>query len=102
MSDDELFAIDANTGSLTFVNAPDFETALDDDADNVYNIVVTATDEASNTSSMTVGITALDVDEDAPVFTSPAAASFEENGTGTVYTAVATDQGTILQLDRKY
>lgn len=38
------FAIDAVTGALAFVTAPDFEAPADTGADNVYDLVVRATD----------------------------------------------------------
>ncbi|WP_421894906.1 cadherin repeat domain-containing protein [Marinoscillum sp.] len=42
-------------------------------------------------SNQDVTITVTDVDDTAPVFTSALTASFAENGTGTAYTALATD-----------
>lgn len=43
-ADAAMFAIDATTGVLRFVNAPDYEHPLDAGADNVYDVIVTATD----------------------------------------------------------
>lgn len=37
------FTLDANTGVLSFINAPDFENPSDSGLDNVYNVNVTAT-----------------------------------------------------------
>ncbi|GIT34328.1 MAG: hypothetical protein Ct9H300mP4_06470 [Gammaproteobacteria bacterium] len=34
--DQTLFAIDANTGSLSFKTAPDYESPGDSDQDNIY------------------------------------------------------------------
>ncbi len=39
------FAINSSTGALTFVSAPDYENPTDVGADNVYNVVVQASDE---------------------------------------------------------
>ncbi len=39
-----LFTIDANTGVLSFIAAPDFETARDSNHDNIYDVTVVATD----------------------------------------------------------
>ena len=85
------FQIDPNTGELIFQSAPDFENALDDGADNTYTVVVRAVDGAGNASDQTVAITVTNANDNSPVFTSGAAASFAENGTGTAYTAAATD-----------
>ncbi|MCC6709524.1 MAG: cadherin domain-containing protein, partial [Gammaproteobacteria bacterium] len=84
------FAINASTGVVTFVSAPDYENPADLGADNVYNLQVTASDGArSTTQSIAVTVTA--VNEFAPVFSSAATAIFAENGTGTILTVQATD-----------
>ena len=41
-ADDLLFSINAGTGALTFLAAPDFETPLDAGTDNVYEVDVQA------------------------------------------------------------
>ncbi|MDZ4254442.1 MAG: cadherin domain-containing protein, partial [Sulfuritalea sp.] len=84
------FAIDANTGVVTFATAPNFEAATDGGANNVYDITVTASDGTNTTAAQPVAITVTDVNE-TPVITSAATANFAENDTGTVYTATATD-----------
>ena len=90
-TDAALFTIDPATGVVSFIAPPDFEAPGDNGGDNVYNIVVTASDGA-NSTDQTVAITVTDVDEDgsAPIFTSAATASVAENQTA-VYTAQATD-----------
>ncbi len=51
------FTIDAQTGALSFVSAPDFEAPADADADNVYEVVVSASDGAfSDTQAFRVGV----------------------------------------------
>ena len=40
-TDAALFTIDATTGEVSFMAAPDFEAPGDDDRDNVYDIIVT-------------------------------------------------------------
>ena len=82
------FAIDANTGALTFVEAPDFEAPADADADNAYVIEISASD-GQLTASQTVTITVTDVD-DTPVFVSGNAVTVTENGTE-AYQAEAQD-----------
>jgi len=60
-ADQALFSIDANSGALTFQNAPDFETPLDANTDNEYIVEVTATDDGTgnltDTQTITVTIT---------------------------------------------
>ena len=91
-TDAGLFTIDATTGAVSFINAPDFEAPGSGTGDNDYDIIVTASDGTSDTEQA-VTITVTDVDDDtnaAPVFTSPAAVDVAENQTA-VYTAQATD-----------
>ncbi len=82
-ADAALFSIDANSGVLRFLVAPDFEAPGDADADNVYGLVVTASDGSlSDTQAVAVTVTA--VNESAPVITShgggaTAALSLAEN-----------------------
>ncbi|WP_192357609.1 beta strand repeat-containing protein [Mesorhizobium mediterraneum] len=89
-SDAALFDIDAATGVVTFKAAPDFEAAADAGGNNVYDIVVTASDGTLSTNR-NVAITVTNQNDNAPVFSSGITASFAENATGTVYDADATD-----------
>ena len=56
------FSIDASTGELTFNAAPDFETPMDADTDNRYQITVEAND-GINTATLPVTVTVQNVDE---------------------------------------
>ena len=87
-TDADRFMIDSATGEVRFIEAPDFETPGDADADNVYDIIVTASD-GTNSAERTVAIMVTDENEP-PVFTSDAAVSMAENQTA-AYTALATD-----------
>lgn len=52
------FTIDAATGALSFVNAPDFENPTDVGANNVYNVVVTASDGSlTDTQALAITVT---------------------------------------------
>ena len=84
------FTIDTNTGVLTFIAPPNFEVPGDADANNVYEVIVTATD-GTNTPTQTINVTVTDAQE-GPVYTSPNVANFAENGVGTVLTATAVDE----------
>lgn len=88
-ADAALFAIDPVSGVVTFVSAPDFEAPADANADNVYEVEVSASDGVNATARL-VAISVTDINEDAPVFSSPASASAAENQTA-AYTAQATD-----------
>ena len=85
------FDLDAETGILTFKASPDFETQ------SSYEVIVTATDDSGNSSSLTVSIMVTDIDEIAPVITSSASISVMENTAETVYTATA-DESVIFSL----
>ena len=88
-TDAALFTIDANTGEVSFIEAPDFEAPGDDGGDNVYDIIVTASD-GTNSTDHNVAITVTNDNDNAPVFTSPATANAQENQTA-AYMAAATD-----------
>jgi VCBS repeat-containing protein len=88
------FTIDAATGALAFAAAPDFETATDAGANNVYDVQVMASD-GTLSDVQDIAVTVTD-SNDAPVITSngggaSAAISIVEN-TVAVTTVVATDQ----------
>ncbi|EDX71711.1 type I secretion target GGXGXDXXX repeat protein domain protein [Coleofasciculus chthonoplastes PCC 7420] len=88
-TDSSLFTIDANTGELSFNNAPNFETPLDADGDNSYDVEITADDGNGGSDSQTLTITVNDVNE-SPTITSNSTANLDENTT-LVTTVTATD-----------
>jgi len=57
------FTINSSTGVLTFVSSPNYEAPTDSGVDNVYNLSVSATDAAGNTSTQAVAVTVSDVVE---------------------------------------
>ncbi len=59
-ADAALFAIDAGTGVLSFIAAPDHEMPADADGDNVYEVVVSASDGAL-TDMQSISVTVTDV-----------------------------------------
>ncbi len=93
--DSDLFSIDESTGEVSFIESPDFEVPVDSNEDNVYEVGLTVTDDESNSATVLINITVLDVDEVAPEFTSSSSIIFTENESGVVYQAVATDENTI-------
>ncbi|MBU4609732.1 DUF4214 domain-containing protein [Achromobacter sp. GG226] len=68
-ADAALFTIDANTGVLRFLKAPDFETPLDQGGtpgDNIYEVGVSATDGHAEFDTQLLAVTVTDVDETVP------------------------------------
>ncbi|MDX1400619.1 MAG: cadherin domain-containing protein [Kiloniellales bacterium] len=62
-ADDALFTIDSDTGDLSFRNAPDFETPLDANSDNTYEVEVTASDGTNSSPPQTISVTVTDENE---------------------------------------
>jgi len=62
-ADSTKFALNTNTGVLTFKNIPDFENPSDSDLNNTYIVTVTATDTSNNQSQQTITATVTDVIE---------------------------------------
>ena len=82
-ADAQSFVID-NSGALTFVTAPDFESGKAS-----YEITVTA-DDGANTTDQAIAITINDLNDEAPVFASDASFAIDE-GTTNVTTVTTTD-----------
>ncbi|MFY9253200.1 MAG: cadherin domain-containing protein, partial [Fuerstiella sp.] len=61
--DSGLFTIDSGSGALAFATASSFETPLDADGNNVYEVVVEVNDGQGLTSQQTVRVTVTDTDE---------------------------------------
>lgn len=62
-ADAALFDIDALTGDLSFVAAPDFEAPVDADANNVYEVQVTADDGNAGSATQDITVAVNDVAE---------------------------------------
>jgi hypothetical protein len=62
-ADAALFAIDAATGVVTFNSAPNFESPSDAGGNNVYDIVVTASDGVLTSTPRAVAITVINANE---------------------------------------
>lgn len=62
-ADAALFSINSSTGELTFNTAPNFEAPADANADNVYEVQVTAADGVDGADVQTLNITVTDVAE---------------------------------------
>lgn len=62
-ADAAAFMIDAASGALSFVTAPDFEAASDSDGDNVFFVDITASDGEGGMAMITVEIEVTDAIE---------------------------------------
>ncbi len=60
------FTVDTNTGALAFLAAPDFETPADADGDNVYEVIVAASD-GQLSDSQTINVTVANLTEGATI-----------------------------------
>ncbi len=84
-SDSAAFAIDPNSGVLTFAAAPDFEAPADADTDNVYEVQVTVTDSGGLTDTQAIAVTVTDlVENDPPAIDSTDTVSVAENQTAVI------------------
>ena len=83
-----LFAINGTTGALTFLVARDFESPADVGANNVYDVIVRATD-GTHFDDQAIAVTITNVNE-APVITSANSATVNENQTA-VLTVTSSD-----------
>ncbi|QAR33629.1 hypothetical protein EP073_09515 [Geovibrio thiophilus] len=88
-ADSAFFSINSSTGVLTFNSAPDYETPADSGTDNIYEVIVRASN-GTNFDSQSITVTVQDLDDTAPTFTSSASVSASENTTEAV-TVTATD-----------
>ncbi|WP_376694852.1 Ig-like domain-containing protein [Wenzhouxiangella sp. EGI_FJ10305] len=88
------FNINASTGELTFQSVPDFENPIDSDANNAYEVQVTADDgqASNNTSVQAITVTVTDINEPPTLSLGAASGSLDENNTpNNVVTAITVD-----------
>ena len=98
--DERFFAIDER-GQLSFsdTSPPDYEIPGDWGTDNVYNIVVRATDDDNNTAPLDVTVTVTDVNEGPEVTSGGDTFTIQENRDwpGATFTAADPEQGTVTR-----
>ncbi len=95
------FSVDAATGVLVFVAAPDFETPVDAGADNVYDVVVQVSDGAGGTDAQAIAVTVTAANEPPAITSNGGGATASTNTTEnqsavTTVTAVDPDVGAVL------
>jgi hypothetical protein len=86
----------SGAGVVTFVTAPDFEVPTDAGGNNVYDLQVTADDGNGGLTVQNIAVTVTPVNDNSPIFTSPATFSVLVNSTA-VGTVAATDADRPLQ-----
>ncbi len=91
-----LFDFDPATRTLTFKASPDFESPLDLNGDNAYEVLIRATDDTGLSSLQTVTIEVQPENDNAPAITFPASFNIDEN-TSNVGQVIATDADLPLQ-----
>ncbi|MFK7962865.1 MAG: cadherin domain-containing protein [Burkholderiaceae bacterium] len=91
--DAAFFDVDANSGLVRFLAAPDFETPQSNSGNNAYEITVTATDPGGNTDTQALTVNVTDQNDIAPVITPGQSFNVAENAPNgtTVNVPVATD-----------
>lgn len=89
-ADSAKFSIHPTSGALTFNAAPNFESPTDAGANNVYDVIVAASDGQGNVAAMAIAVTVTNANE-GPAFTSSSAISTTEQADGVFHTAVAPD-----------
>ena len=87
----------ANTATLTFNAAPDFENPLDEGGNNIYQVSVQASSitggRAARTTTETITITVTGVDEHLPTLAvTPGPYNLAENSTAVIATLTSADQ----------
>ena len=89
-ADSSLFSI-ASSGALSFQQAPDYETPLDQGPDNNYALDIIASD-GTNSATLALAIEVTNLNDNAPAFAAdPGSINVDEGATGSIYSASATD-----------
>ena len=79
ISGDDVGAIILNNNNLAFSEVPDYENPTDNDSDNIYRVILSATDNFENTTQIEIIIEVQDVDEIGPVISGSELITVTEN-----------------------
>ena len=90
-ADAALFQINATTGVLSFITAPNYEVPTDANTDNAYVVIVQVSD-GSNTDTQTIAVTVTNVVE-VPVITAASISGTASVGSTLSLSITATDMG---------
>ncbi|MEC7393820.1 MAG: Ig-like domain-containing protein [Verrucomicrobiota bacterium] len=97
-SDQTLFSIDSQNGSVLFLSAPDFESPADSNADNLYELEVSVSD-GTHSTQQSISLTVTDVAESPQIDGGGSVLSLSMAEDGTVsydFNATDPDLGTSL------
>lgn len=94
-TDGSLFTI-SDAGSLSFTNAPDYSNPLDSDADNIYKLIVTASDGLNSTNSSEISITVLEVNNPPQISDLPSSITLDETTIDVVEVNASDPEGNAL------
>merc|ERR1711991_211265 len=96
-ADQNLFAVDASNGSLSFLAAPDFEGPSDADTNNIYSVELTASNAGgTSTATQVLTIRVNDVNESAvsaPIDSNSADNALNENSPSGTTTGIQASSG---------
>jgi|GEM_PF-1443794 len=90
-ADSAKFSIHPTSGALTFLSAPNFEAPTDAGGNNVYDVIVSASDGQGNVAAMAIAVTVTNVATEPPAFTSLSSISTTEQAEGVFHTVTASD-----------
>lgn len=99
------FTLDGSSGALRFASAPDFERPADANADNVYEVALSARDPNGGQSVLNLAITVTNVDDAIQVrrvgtgFTQPLFAAGLPDGTGRIVIVEKAGRARLLDPD---
>ena len=98
-TDSSFFSI--SSGGVLTITSRNYESPADSNADNVYVVIVTATDTSSNATNQTLSLTITNVNEAPSIINNASAATYslsqaENNQSLFTYTATDPDAGTSL------
>lgn len=98
-ADAGLFSLDASSGALQFVTAPDYEAAADADKDNYYDLLVRTTDANGLSSDTLLRIEVLDQPTLQLVFSGGQSLSVGQTADESTLSSVALYPDNVLTLD---
>ena len=104
-ADQNLFAIDSDTGALTFTTAPNFEHPVDDGGNNDYGVVVGATRGTGDQAQMvekTITVIVIDVLEPPTAPTSPTVKVASSTSLNVTWIAPVNTGSAIIDYDVRY
>ena len=98
-ADAALFTVDALSGALSFLAAPDYEAPADSGADNLYDVIVSASDGLAS-AEQRLSVAVMDAEEGGP--TEVVETDEDDSKPWTSRTQTLGSDGELVQLDIRY